>query len=235
MKRFFAFVLCFMLINSSAHALPYKQIEAASSAIAAVGRQPDIWKYNYAKPVPESPKYTDEVFKNALFIGNSLADGFRAFSGIGQGSHSTAVGMSVYSAAGKLSAAAGKDRVYIMLGINEIGHGADEVAAKYGEILDKLRALAPEAEIYVQSVLPVHEDSLTSAQKSYGISNANILALNRALQDLCAQKQVYYLDIHSALIDENGALPRDHTWDGVHLTPEAYGIWLRYLRNHIAP
>ena len=233
MRQLCIFLLAFLMTGQSALAIMPPQISRAAESIAALAMQPEVWAYDYSSPVPEMLPVEDEAFQNSLFIGNSLGDGFKAFSGLKYGEHQVTVGLTVFSAGGKVSAAAGKDRVYIMLGVNEIGRGPEAVCQKYSQLIDEVRAVNPEADIYVQSVLPVHEPKLTSAQKQYHITNAYINELNAAYQAMCAEKQVYYLDIHSAFVSESGDLPKALTWDGVHLTVEAYGIWLDYLKNHV--
>lgn len=239
MKRLLALFLSTLLLGQSALAAnlsdsEHDRLRAGAQAIAALLRQPDVWQYDYTRPVPLSPAQGDEAFAASLFIGNSLGEGFRLYSGLSRGSFETAVGMTVYTAGSRVGCAAGKDRVYLMLGINEIGQGTQAVVEKYSQLIDSLRAAAPEADIYVQSLLPVYEPGLTAAQRQYRITNACINELNAGLLQMCAQKQVYYLDVHSALVNETGGLDKEKTWDGVHLTPEAYGIWLDYLRGHAA-
>ena len=232
MRQLCIFLLAFLMTGQSALAITPPQISRAAESIVSLAMQPEIWAYDYTSPVPETPPIADGDFAGSLFIGNSLGDGFKAFSGLKYGDHQVTVGLTVFSAGSKVSAAAGKDRVYIMLGINEIGRGPEAVCEKYSQLIDDIRAVNPEADIYVQSVLPVYEPKLSSSQKQYHITNSYIVELNEAYQVMCAEKQVYYLDIHSALADESGALPKALTWDGVHLTPEAYGIWLDYLKTH---
>lgn len=50
---------------------------------------------------------------------------------------------------------------------------------------------------------------------------------------MCAEKHALFLDAHSALCDEQGALPATYSSDGIHITKEAYGIWFSYVNTHI--
>ena len=232
MKRLLCFLLCLALLGQPALALE-PALDAGAAAIASLARRPELWVYDYSRPVPQRPAVEDSAFANSLFMGNSLGEGFRLYSGLGTGFYETAVGMTASSALSRAGAAAGRDRVYLVLGINEIGQGAGAVAEQYGLLIDRLREAEPQAGIYVQSLLPVCESMLTAAQRSWHITNAHIDELNAALLERCWEKEVYYLDIHSALVNDQGGLDREKTWDGVHLTPEAYGIWLAYLRTHV--
>lgn len=192
--------------------------------------------YDYSSPVPESAAVDDSFFADAMFIGNSLCAGFGLYSGLTQGTFAGVTSMTVYSiwqssyAASLQTQSYGK--IYIMLGINEIGNGAAAVAERYGAVVEKLRQMQPDADIYVQALLPVCEEKLTSAQKSYHITNYYVSELNAALQEMCAEQEVYFVNLHEAFADETGALPSSLTWDGVHLNAAPYQDWLAYLKTH---
>ncbi len=186
-------------------------------------------EYSFGDPVPLSPIVDDSYFANALFLGNSLGDGFKAYSGLTQGTHQSAVGMTVYTATNYTSSATGKSSVYIMLGINEIGGNYDTLMVEYGEVIDSIRTYAPNADIYVQSVLPVNENVQSNIKNQY------ITDFNLYLQNLCRDKSVHYLNVHEAIANYEGYLPSNYTWDGVHLNTDVYKIWADYIRTHVAP
>ena len=119
-------------------------------------------------PVPQSEAVGDEYFKDAVFIGNSRTQGLRLYSGLKDATWLCGVGLNVetvytdrFSVNGKeLSAvdalaelAPGK--LYIMLGLNELGwKSTDLFAEKYGGIIDAALAANPDCVVYVQSILP---------------------------------------------------------------------------------
>lgn len=60
-------------------------------------------------------------------------------------------------------------KVYIMLGINETGWAySSTFAQKYGEIIDAIREIDPDASIYVQAIMPVSQK--VSSTHSYYVS-----------------------------------------------------------------
>ena len=59
-------------------------------------------------------------------------------------------------------------------------------------------------------------------------------AYNKLLLDLANEKGCYYLDVHSALMDENGVLPEAASPDGIHLNAPYYKNWFNYLKTHVA-
>ena len=124
-------------------------------------------------------------------------------------------------------------KVYIMLGINETGWVYSSVfVQKYGEIIDAIREINPEAIIYIQAIMPVSQT--VSDSHSY-IKNSKISAYNRLLQGLAEEKQVYYLDTAGAVAGEGRSLPEDAAPDGIHLVRSYCEKWLDYLIDHTAP
>lgn len=119
------------------------------------------------------------------------------------------------------------ERIFLMIGINDLRQGIPLEATLdyYGQILDNLAAALPDCEIYVQSVLPVHS--------STGIANTDVQALNASIQELAIERDVTYIDIYSLLADEDNDLPKAYSVDGVHMTGEAYGIWIEELKKYI--
>jgi lysophospholipase L1-like esterase len=99
----------------------------------------------------------------------------------------------------------------------------------YGELIDKIHSDFPESILYVQSIFPV---TGWYAEKDNGIDNEKVVAYNKLLLDLANEKGCYYLDVHSALVNENGVLPDDMSPDGIHLNAPHYQKWFHYLKTH---
>ncbi len=184
--------------------------------------------YNYGDPVPLSPIVDDSHFTNALFIGSSLGDGFKAYSSMTQGTHATEVSLTVYNADKFANQATGKTAVYITLGINEIGGNYDDLIAEYSGVIDTIRTYAPTADIYVQSVFPVNESMQSNIKNKY-VTDFNIY-----LQNMCREKSVHYLNVYEAMANYEGFLPSGDTWDGIHLNTDTYVKWADYIRTHVA-
>ena len=52
--------------------------------------------------------------------------------------------------------------------------------------------------------------------------------------DMAISKQVYFLDLYAFMADENGFLPEEAAFDGIHLKKSYCEKWLEYLRTHVA-
>lgn len=206
--------------------------------------EPEQTPYDYTAPVPQSDPAAEDWFADAAFIGDSLTDGLLLYSGVRGPANLSYKGLTVQSArtdkviksgSGKITPlkALGQKtygKVYLLLGVNELGWYNDErFYNAYAELIDLVRETQPDAQIYLQTLLPVTAEQ--SADHAY-INNSKIEVYNSLITTLAAEKEVFLLDTHAALAGEDGALPAEGSTDGVHLTKPYYKIWLEYLRVH---
>ena len=178
----------------------------------------------------------DNFFASSCMVGNSLVQGFQLWSGMHTIRCMAETGATVYSATREMDLRDLRnnryDNVYLMLGLNEVGMDAGSFARNYGEVIDYVRRYQPEANIIVISVTPVTRWVDETPNSFYTM--ANITALNAALRTLCAQKQCWYLDVASVLMDGEGYLSTVYAYagDGKHLEANGYELWADYMRTH---
>ena len=105
-------------------------------------------------------------------------------------------------------------KIYLMVGINELGTGDEERFRKvYAQVIEGLKYLQPDATIFINSIMHVN-------------------IRNEAIKGLADNRTVFYLDINEAVDDENGNLRAETTGDGVHLKGACYEPWHQYLLEH---
>ena len=196
-------------------------------------------------PVPASDPVEDSYFDDVAFVGDSRTDGFRLYSGLDRGTYFCVNGETVASATDmqnwktedgeKISladavAAADCGKIYLMLGVNELGwNGTDMFRTHAGNLLQRLKEDHPDAEIVVQSLLPVSAEQ--DAKGSY-VNNQRILVYNQIWMELAEENGCDYVNIAEAVTGEDGCLPADMSFDGVHLNRAGCRAWLDYLRTH---
>ena len=196
-------------------------------------------------PVPETAAVEDTYFENAVFLGDSRTEGLFLYSGLKSGQPYTAVGATVESVFSKnawkteggekiplLDAFRDQecDKIYIMLGINELGWTKTKTYHdQYAKLIDRVREDHPEAKIALQSIPPV--SAKQEAKKSY-VNNERIGVYNEIIQALAEEKECYFLDVASCLTGEDGMLPVKQTTDGIHFNTAGCKAWLGYLRTH---
>lgn len=212
-------------------------LEAAEPEEAPAAEEP------WYGPVPESAEVADTYFADAVFLGDSRTDGFRLYSGLGQGVYLCATGATVESVFTKavdtplgklplLDALAKTEcgKIYVMLGVNELGWPGTELFRDQArELIRRIQQDHPEALIMLQSILPV--SARQDAKGSY-VNNERVQDYNGVLQDLARELGVFYVAVDDSLTGEDGCLPAELNFDGVHLNPAGCTIWLDYLRTH---
>lgn len=202
-----------------------------------------------------------EYFDDAVFVGDSVTLSFSMYVESQRESGETCLGKAYILSAGSLGyvnsalpvgdencvlpiyqgvqqpiedsiAQIGAKKVYIMLGMNDIGaydfdYVMESVKARIGAIKDK----SPDAKIYIESVTP----RIREVQDEY-LNNELIKSFNERMKSYAEQNNYPYLDIYSALADEGGYLREDFCGDpdsmGMHLTMTADAAWEEYLLKH---
>ena len=121
------------------------------------------------------------------------------------------------------------DRIYIMFGINELGWPVDSFVRSYGNFVQKVKELQPNAKIYVENIFPV---TANKSNQSDIYNNTNIRTFNEKIKAMAQEKGAIYVDLYSMLSDENGNLPKEYSPDGVHLEREYCDKWVRSLMEN---
>ena len=206
---------------------------------------------SYAGPdLREGEPVDDEFFADALFVGNSLVHGLWGFGGINTADYAAATSASVVNlhlvrneaiwGLGEEDEApslmeeiesGSYGKVYLLLGINEIGFETPDFISIYSGVLDSIAAAQPGAEIYIMGLTPLTEEKDAAG---YPFTMERVRSYNEALRALAAEREYYYVDLCEALADETGFMPEADSTDGVHLIRERYSKWADYLRCHYA-
>ncbi len=205
------------------------------------------------EPSEELPKEVvyntvdDSYFDDAVFIGDSRTVGMYEYGGLEETSTFYAsTGLTIYKMFdSKIVAVPGQKKkitveealsekqfakIYLMIGINEMGTGTVESFMKaYGEAVQHLQQLQPDAVIYLQAIMKVTTER--SGQGDY-ITNEGIEARNEEIAKLADDEKIFYLDVNPLICDETGGMVASYTYDGVHLKAQYIPIWLDFLKQH---
>ena len=204
-------------------------------------------------PVEEIPQEVvyhtvdDSYFDDAVFIGDSRTVGMYEYGGLEETSTFYAsTGLTVYkmfdsaivSVPGQKKKITVQEalsekqfaKIYLMIGINEMGTGTVESFMKaYGEAVQHLQELQPDAVIYLQAIMKVTMER--SEQGDY-ITNEGIEARNAEIAKLADDRKIFFLDVNPLICDETGGMVASYTYDGVHLKAQYIPIWLDFLKEH---
>ncbi len=188
----------------------------------------------------------EDYFTDALFIGDSRTVGLSEYCEPldTRATFYAQVSLTIYKVMDKPIVKSGNDKIsleqaltenhfnkiYIMLGLNEIGTGtAESFAEEYANVVNRIRELQPDAIIFIQGIMHVTEHK--SSNDKY-FTNDNINRRNEELAKLADNKTVFYMDMNEAVDDENGNLIKELSFDDVHLKASSYERWYQFLLGH---
>ena len=118
------------------------------------------------------------------------------------------------------------NQVFLMLGVNDIltGVAVEKIVENYSELVQTLTN--NNINVVIQSTVQCHV-SLCGSDK---IKSVN--ALNEQLAQLTADEGLRFLPLGK--LSESQGLATSLTFDGLHLTPEGYQIWISALNKFAA-
>lgn len=185
----------------------------------------------------------EDFFENTLFIGDSRTVGLMEYGNI-QGAHFFATsGLCIYDlddtaidipGVGKVTilellAKQNYSRIYLMMGINELGADIDYTGNLYREFITKIMELQPDTQLVICGNLHVTKGR-SDSDTIY--NNANIDRLNSHLKEIAQEKHLKYIDSNSIFDDETNSLSEAYTNDRTHPLGVNYQRWVVWLANY---
>ena len=194
------------------------------------------------KPLEFVPS-DESYFDDAIIIGDSRTVGIFEYGDLGNITFFASEGMSIYDIWKEAVPIKGmgsnhlepllkaKDytKIYIMLGINELGYDRNQTVQKYKETLDRLHEIKPDAIIYICSNLHV---TAAQAAKDDTFNNKNIDLFNEEIKKFADHETYFYLDVNQKFNDGAGNLGSEYTSDNVHILAKYYAEWAEWFRQN---
>ncbi|MEE8452400.1 MAG: platelet-activating factor acetylhydrolase IB subunit [Thermoguttaceae bacterium] len=117
----------------------------------------------------------------------------------------------------------------VMIGTNNAGHRQDppeQTAAGIKAIVEQLRQRLPETKVLLLAIFPRGKDANDRLRKLND-------ATNEIIADYADGKHVFYLDISSTFLDDDGTLPKSIMPDLLHPNPKGYALWAEAMEPTI--
>lgn len=179
-------------------------------------------------------------FDDALFIGDSRTVGLYEYGNLGNAEVFADSGMSIYKVSEEEFALRNGEKItldealqsrvfgkiYVMLGINELGYDFDQTVKKYGELLTKISSLQPDSFLFAEANLHITKEK---SSQSDLFNNENIDRFNEAVSSFADGQRIFYLDVNPVFDDEEGCLNKDYTSDGAHILGKYYADWAEFI------
>ena len=127
----------------------------------------------------------------------------------------------------------GRNKIIIMLGMNDIGlYGVSGAIDGMNKLTDRIEAKCPDAQIYIESVTPMLEEC-----QLRDLNNTTIRQFDEQVERVCNQKGYIYLDIASAVDDGYGNLISGYCSDpgamGLHFSDAGCAAWVERLKETV--
>lgn len=171
-----------------------------------------------------------EIFKNDLFLGDSITDSLSFYEIIEEPNVIAELGFTTRKSLSELDKIGKQnpENIFIMLGMNDmLNNGeSDKFVKDYSNLIKEIRERLPDTNIYIQSILPVHPKV---KEKKPLLTNENIGNFNKALIKFAKDENINYINL-SPIIEEDKELLEP---DGIHAKPDFYILWLNYLIENI--
>lgn len=125
--------------------------------------------------------------------------------------------------------ASGVEKVFIMLGQNDLGYRSiDETFDSWDILLSRFWEKSPDLEVYIQSCVPEWTETYSPNSKNEKIQDYNLRLKPYALEKGC-----HFIDIASYIEDHTGRMATVYSMDrGIHLNQEGCEIWMQALNAY---
>ena len=181
-------------------------------------------------------KYLDD----ALFIGDSRTVGLSEYGKAGNAAFFPDTGMSVFNIwdkkikvkdAGTVSLKTlftehKYGKIYLMIGINELGYNMDRVMEQYDSLVSFIKEKQPDAVLFIEANL--HVAKKRSDSDKY-FNNKRINKLNRRMSKYADNKTSFYIDVNEIFDSKAGNLKAKYTGDGTHVLGKYYKKWINWI------
>ncbi len=184
-------------------------------------------------------------FDDALFIGDSRTVGLREYGLFENSDFFATPGLSIYAIPRTkvtvhdledvmledLLAQKDYGKIYLMLGMNELGYDFEQTVERYRTFVEDLQAKEPQAKLYLCANMHV---TVVRTEHDDIFNNSNINKMNEEICKLAEEKELSYLDINIVFDDENGNLNEEYTSDDSHILGKYYEDWCKWLAENIS-
>ncbi len=188
-----------------------------------------------------SQNFDKEFFADDLFIGDSISTGLHLYNYLDIANVAAAVGLTPYGAQTKILEDKGMTavnyakqmqpkRVFIMIGLNALAGGSDNLEESYRELVSAIIGSCPDSEICCISITP------TARKTDYtNVDNAQVREVNKIIKSMCSELGLEYCDFYSMISDGDGYFLDEYAEvDGMHFMGKTYAVLLSALEKQMS-
>lgn len=120
-------------------------------------------------------------------------------------------------------------KIFLLIGVNDLLFLPPDIIMKnYESIVARIHNESPQTILYLESILPIHNDL-----RRNGMKNEDIDILNNQISDLANKHQLTYINLNPMFKNTEGSLRAEFTYDGIHLNGEGYLLFKDILKPYM--
>jgi lysophospholipase L1-like esterase len=122
-------------------------------------------------------------------------------------------------------------KLFILIGINDISKDIPDavIADNYLKIVNTIHARSPATKIYVQSILPL--DPTHDRFPQHYDKQEHVISVNKLLKANAGAGNYIFINIYQLFLNKENHLDSQYTIEGLHLKPESYAVWAKFLKD----
>ena len=196
------------------------------------------WEKHYYDRVAQFKK-ENGIKQNIVIVGSSHVEGIKAgkllprWKVVNRGIGSDRIGIDDRGILHRLDCSVfhcDPGVVVIQNGVNDLGElkrngtpTIDEIDKCYRKVIDKIRTRLPDTPLVIVGLFPTRD--------KYSDLNPSILELDARQKKIAEDFGCTYLEMFSALSNQDGFLKKEYSREGLHLTEAGYKVWTERLNS----
>ena len=119
-------------------------------------------------------------------------------------------------------------KIFLLIGVNDLMFLTfPQIEDFYEKIVSRLVRETPTTQLYLESVLPIHNDL-----RRNGMENEDIDILNKAIKQIANKYSATYINLNAKFKNTEGSLRTEFSLDGIHLNGESYLLFGDILKPY---
>ena len=124
--------------------------------------------------------------------------------------------------------AAKPKKIFLLIGVNDLMFlTLPQIEDFYEKIVLRLVKETPTTQLYLESILPIHNDL-----RRNGMKNEDIDMLNTTIEQIAKKYSAIYIDLNTKFKNTEGSLRTEFSLDGIHLNGEGYLLFRDILQPY---
>lgn len=118
-------------------------------------------------------------------------------------------------------------KIFLLIGTNDLARNKsiNQILSDYERLIILIKDKTPKTELYIQSILPTHNQETRK--------NGDIMEINKGLIKLSAKYNSVFINLFESFRNEKNELDLTYSYDGLHLNGNGYLLWKKVIENYV--